>query len=477
MGKRLLHSMDSAWSTSDVNLLAVAADPLTSVDGSGSNRLSAAAGSQGAFVEWSPPAPLDLSAHDELRFWVLGTLRADGSAPAPFYLTFSYADAGDGPQEQHVWLVPVNRAGVWEQRRIGIAQDRRSAIQSLRFTCATSIPFVCFIDELLAVNEEMLADVEAELMARLGAGIALPGVTNVPLAQPALVGDTQVVLPLSPDFAASNRISIAGGAPSAELHTVVLATHDAGASTTTLDFDGADAVVSPRPAGTARVTLVVPVLPDVDDPQAQESSAPSPAIFLTLLGSQEDPIRTSTFTQRDSFRPRPGGITSSIRPSPQAYFVDYQITVTAPRRRQQLALYNLALSRLRAFGVQSLTDAFRINGSPAPLVHLPPPPLDERWMGDHSPIYLRVHTRMEVAARAEVPGVQATVVASGQLAGLLPGASSGGLGSGGGGGGGGGGGASEIELPVAPVPGPEPGSPPGVDPGDSEALVIVIGNP
>lgn len=473
MAKRVVHSLDSAWTTSNVNVLSVTVDVPNSVDGTGSNRLAATDAAQASFAEWIPPVPLDLGAYDELRFWVLGTRRADGSSTAPFYLELSYTDAGDGPQEEHRWLVPVNRAGVWEQRRIGLANDRRTAIQSLRFSCPTALPFVCLVDEMLAVREEMLLDVEAELTARLGSNIALAGATNIPLSQPAAPGDTQLTLPLSPEFSAGNRISLAGGAPAPEEHSVVLAVHDTGAGTTTLDLDGADAVVQARPAGVGKVTLLVPVLPDVDHPMEDLTTLPTPAIVLTLLETREDPARTSLFTQRDSFRPRPGGVTSSVRPSPQAYFVDYQITVIAPLRRQQLFLYALSLSRLRAFGVTSLTDAFRINGAPAPLMQLPSPPLDERMTGDHSPLYVRVHTRMEVAARTETRGVLSTTIGSGQLSGPLPGSGGGGSG---GSGGGGSGGPEIIELPVAPVPGPEPATPPGVDPAENESLVIVIGS-
>lgn len=463
MGRLLLHSLDTVWTTSNGGVLSVAVDGATTVDGSGSNRLAATAAAQNAYVEWTPPLPIDLSGFDELRFWVLGTRRAEGTAAAPFQLELSFTDVNDEPSEQHRWYVPVNRGGVWEQRRIGIARDRRSAVNRVRFTCLTALPFTCFLDELLAVREEMLRDVESELALRLGVDVAVPGATAVPLSQTANIGDTQIVLPLSTEFASQNRIVLGGGVAAPEEHTVVVATHDTGAGTTTLEFDGADAVVATRLAATGRVTLLVPVLPD-DGGFIGELAGPRPAIHLTLLESREDALRTSIYTQRDSFRPRPGGMASSVRPSAQAYFVDYQITARASSRRQQLFLQTHLLRRLHGFAPTSLADAFRINGAPAPVVQLPSPPLDERQLGDPAPLYLRVHTRMEVAPRTEVLGVQAATVAGGQLAGLLPGS---GQPQGEG---------TEVELPLAPVAGPEPGLPPGLDPGDTEAIVIQIGS-
>jgi hypothetical protein len=446
----LLHSMATAWTSSNAAVLSAAADLANSVDGNGGNRLVATSGALNAYVEWLPIAPLDLGRFDELRFWVLGTRPADGGASAPFYLELSYTDVNDAPGEEHRFYVPVNRAGVWEQRRIGIAGDRRSAVNRLRFRCLIGLPFTCFLDEILAVREEMLKDAEDALSARLSQGIAFEGAYQVPLKQTANAGDKKLFVPLSTAFVANNRVLLAGSAPSTEEHTLLSVTHDTATDTTTLQLDAADAVITTRAAGAGNVTLLAPVIADV---AYGAGGAPmlKPAILLTLLESREDPMRTSRHTQRDTFRPRPAGLASSVRPSAQAYFIDYQITAVAPSRRQQLHLYDHIVGRLRGFGPTGTAEAIRINGAPAPLVQMPSPPLDERQTGDPTALFLRIHTRREVAPRVEVPGVVTTTITSGQLASPLSGSS-----------------------PVAPVPGPEPGSPPGVDPTDTEPIVVQV---
>lgn len=455
MANVLLHSMATAWTSSSGAVLSVTADLAESIDGTGSNRLVATSGAQGAYVEWIPPAPLDLGQLDELRFWVLGTRRADGGASAPFYLEFSFTDANDAPGEEHRFYVPVNRAGVWEQRRIGVAGDRRSAVNRLRFRCLTDLPFTCLLDEILAVREEMLRDAEEALSARLSQGLAFDGAHQVPLKQAANAGDKKIFVPLSTAFVVNNRILLAGGAPSTEEHTLISVTHDTATSTTTLQLAPSDAVITTRAAGAGHVTLLAPVIADMAY-GAGGAAMPTPAILLTLLESREDPMRTSRHTQRDTFRPRPSGLASSVRPSAQAYFVDYQITAVAPSRGQQLRLHGHVVGRLRGFGLTSMAEAFRIHGAPAPLVQMPSPALEEREPGDPMALFVRVHTRMEIAPRVEVPGVVTATVTGGQLVSLLPGAGTG------------------AELPVAPVPGPEPGSPPGVDPADGEPVVIQV---
>ncbi|XXY13212.1 hypothetical protein WME88_33610 [Sorangium sp. So ce216] len=363
--------------------------------------------------------------------------------------------------------MPVNRAGVWEQRRVGIASDRRSAVSKLRFRCLTGLPFVCFLDALLAVREEMIADAEGALSERIGADILIAGAHGLPLLQHADTGDTRLVLPLSPGLSDNNRVVLSGGGQPAEEHLVHTATHDPAAGTTTLELASGDVVTIARSAGAGRVSLRVPVIAHAGG-GSPDLQAPMPAIVLTLLEVREDPARTSMYTQRDSFRPRPGRVASSVRPAAQAYFIDYQITISAARREQQLFLHGLVLSRLRGFSVTSLADAFRINGAPAPLVLLPSPALEERRLGEIAPIYLRIHTRMEVAPRVEVPGVTSVAITGGLLSAPLPGTGTRGRA--------GGGIDEDMVLPVAPIPGPEPATPPGVDTNDTEGIVLQVGS-
>jgi hypothetical protein len=402
MSNLLVHSMDAAWTSSNPALLQVTADNQMFVgEGPASNLMVAQAGALNVFAEFVPAIPLDLSAFDELRFWIIADRAADGTTARPFYLEFSYTDTNDLPGEVHRWLIPINRAAVWEQRRIGIENDRRGSITRLRFTCLTNSPFACHLDELLAVHEEMLLDLEQALTVKLDGLLNLPGLANVALTQPAAAGDPQVVLALNRGFETGNRIIIRGGAAGDEVHSVIGVAHDTVANTTTLQFGAGDKVVGNLPAAVANVSVLVPLV--VEAPPVP-TAAPSPAIIATMMESREDLERTVYFTQRDSFRARGAVTVCSVRPAPRAYFVDYQLTAVAPRRPQQVSIQNFLLERL------SVSRPLRINGVASPVSMQPPPEIHHRDLGQHGPVYVRIGTRMETAARVERPWVLRTDV-------------------------------------------------------------------
>lgn len=406
MSGLLVHDMETAWASSDQSLLGVSRDAQVFVEGAACNRLEAQPGARGESLYFTPGTPLDLRGYDELRFWVRANAPATGKTSAPFYLEFSFADAADAAGEEHRWFVPVNQAGVWEQRRIGIGADRRGAVQMLRFKCLTDLPFVCHVDELLAVSEEMLIDVERALREQLDEKTALPGLTNLPLSQTAKPGDTQIVLPYAPGFEAGNRIVVRGGSAGDERHAVKYVTHDKAAGTTTLKFADEDKVAGTLTAASASASVSVQLFFETPP---EPTSTPYPAIIATLLDMREDRERTSDVVQRDSFRPRGDLVSYSTRPGARAYMLDYQFTAVAANRAHQLHIYTHLLRHLSS-------GAFlRINGAPAPVWPLPAPPLEERALGVLSPVYARVGTRMETAARTEVPGVSRFKIVAGHL--------------------------------------------------------------
>src|SRR5262249_9368018 len=258
----VVHDMATAWTSTAPAVLDVSADSqVFVVEGGASTRLAARAGAAGASVEFAPSAPLDLGRFDELRFWSLGSARADGSPGAPFYLEFSYVDASDAGDETHRWFVPVDRPGVWEQRRIGIEGDRRRAIARLRFTCLGDAPFTCRLAELLAVQDEMLTDVEEALTRRL-TGIELPSLTGIPFRQAASPRQTQLVLGHTRGLSAGNRLRLLGGAaaPGTEEHDIALLTHDPAAATSVVTLAAGDPVANTFTPGAATASLVIPVV-------------------------------------------------------------------------------------------------------------------------------------------------------------------------------------------------------------------------
>jgi len=403
MSQQVVHDMNTAWTSSNPAALAVTLDPDSFIAGPASNRLDSPAGSLGVFIEFPPLVPLDLGAFDELRFWIRSDVPADGSRAVPFYLEFSYVDAGDLPGEEHRWFVPVNGSLSWEQRRIGIESDRRTAITRFRFTCLTGTRFACRLDDLRAVHEEMLPDLEATLVGLLEAQLDLPGVTNVPLAVTGTLGDPQVVLPPTPGFAIGNRIRVQGGAPPDPPHAVAAV---AGGPNTTLTFPAGDTLQNTFPLPAGNVTVLVPVL--VEAPPTPMVS-PTPAVVLTLLDAREDLDRTGYGIQRDSFRPRGSRTVCSTRPAARAYVVDYQVTTVAPERSQQRFVQDRLLERL------SIDRPVWINGAPAPVWILAPPALLERQLGELAPIYVRIGTRRETAPRRERPFVTRAEVGAGRI--------------------------------------------------------------
>jgi hypothetical protein len=407
MSNLLVHNMDTAWTSSAPAVLLVSIDGQTFFgEGIASNRFEAQSGALNAFAEFVPGVALNLSNFEELRFWIRSDRPADGSVIRPFYLEFSYLDVNDAPGEEHRWFVPLNQSGVWEQRRIGIGADRRSAIARFRFRCLTDSPFRCHIDELLAVREEMLPDLEQVLVAQLDRQVILPGLTAVALKQAAVPGDTQIVLPHTPDFDVGNRILVQQGGAINETHDVTSVDHNPGMDTTTLHFAATDAVVNNLSANIATASVLVPVV--VEAPPTP-TTAPRPTIIATMLDAREDLDRTTYVTQRDSFRPRGVLTVCSVRPAARAYLVEYQLTASAPRRAQQILIQSLLLQRL------SMDQALRINGVPSPVWIVPPPELTKRKLGRLAPVYVRIGTRLETAARQEQPWARRTEVTAGPL--------------------------------------------------------------
>jgi hypothetical protein len=407
MSDLLIHALDTAWMSSNPAALQVTVDPAT-VEGpfAASNLLVANAAAQNATAAFQQPVPLDLSSFDELRFWIIADRIAEGTARAPYFLEFSYIDAGDAPGEEHRWFVSINMPGRWEQRRIGIANDRRSAVTSFRFRSILANPFVCHLNELLAVFEQMLPDAEQALITALDGQVVLPRLSHLLLKQPAAAGANQIVVPLTSGIAANNRIRVDEGSGNSEIHDVAAVSSDAAAGSTTMTFAAGDVTGQAFAANVAFASVIVPVIIE-----APPSPAPavSPSIVLTMLDAREDLARSTPFTQRDSFRPRGSLTFASVRPGPRAYFVDYQVSSIAPDRAQQIAIQSFILSHL------SMDIGLRINGSVAPVQILPPTDLLNRHLDTLAPSYVRIGTHQECAPRIEMPWVVRTTVQSGLL--------------------------------------------------------------
>ncbi|ESA38291.1 hypothetical protein N836_33215 [Leptolyngbya sp. Heron Island J] len=390
--------MDSEWISSNPAQLVTSTDTQQFVGDDGiSNRLVASSDALGSQITFTPDAPIDLEAFEEIRFWIRSSRQANGSSQHPFYLEFAYQDSGDAPEEEHRWLVPVNRSNTWEERRIGVENDRRSAVTGFQLRCLTNLPFTCNIDDLLTVREDMLLDLEQALLQQIDTqGIQLIR-DDIPLSQAASPGDVQLVLPFTPDFAVDNRILVQGGSEGDEIHTVIGVTHDSAGDSTTLELDPESPLRGVLAADIATVSITVP---SIVETSSVVTSPPSPSVVLTLLDVQEDLERTGYALQRDSFRQRGDLTVCSTRAAARAYLVEYQLVVLAPQRQQQLAIYRWLLQRL------SIDIGLPINGSNAPVWVLPPLEADDRQLGILTTVRVRIGTRLETAQRQEQPWAQ-----------------------------------------------------------------------
>ena len=407
MPSLILHRMDSEWISSSPAQLITSTDTQQFIGDDGvSNHLIASSDAMGSQITFEPTTPVDLREFEEIRFWIRSSRLADGSSQHPFYLEFAYQDSDDGPEEEHRWFVPVNRSNAWEERRIGIENDRRSAVTSFQLRCLANLSFTCNLDDLIAVREDMLLDLEQALLEQIDTqGIQLIR-DDVALSQAASPGDVQLVLPFTPDFAVDNRILVQGGSEGDEIHTVIEVTHDSDGDSTTLGLDPESPLRGAFAADAATVSIVVP---SIVETSSATTSLPSPSVVLTLLDVQEDLERTGYPIQRDSFRPRGELTVCSTRASARAYLVEYQLVVFAPQRQQQLAIYRWLLQRL------SINIGLPINGSQAPVWILPPLEADDRQLGILTTVRVRIGTRLEIALRQEQPWAQQVGIYAAQI--------------------------------------------------------------
>lgn len=389
MAHQVLHGTGSTWGSSDPARLAISdGTPHPLLPGVPVHRLIATDTAAGVSGDFTPATPLDLTPYDELRLWVRADRAANQREQTPFYLAFAFTDANDAPDETHEWVLPVNRADRWEQRRIGIADERRSEVERLNLMCLTNIPFRCDVCLLLAVREEPLIDVEQALAARL-AGLALPDLTGLPLQQGAGATATDVLVAARDGITANTHIAIDDGVTTSE-HIVTAVTEEGDNLRLSLDSQ----VGRSLSAGGGTVMVRVPVVP--------HGTAATPAIAYRHIGTANDPQRTQYRTQRDSFQLIDDSVISSTRPGAQAITVDYELTPVTAVRHHALALH-VHLVRLL-----SLDSPLLVNGYPSPVYQLPPPDADE---GDIvAPVSVRVGTRIEVAPRRQTAPVRVSRV-------------------------------------------------------------------
>jgi hypothetical protein len=124
----------------------------------------------------------DLTQFDQLRLWVHSDRRADGSPAHPFFLEMMLASAAlglDDPANTWRRYLPVSQTGVWEPVRLDIGDldpAIRSAMTQMRLRCINAArPFNCGLDDIIAVRDDMISDVDDALIVRLNNILSVNG--------------------------------------------------------------------------------------------------------------------------------------------------------------------------------------------------------------------------------------------------------------------------------------------------------------
>lgn len=150
------------------------------VDGT-SGRISGSAAALHHTLRRTLPG-LDLSDYDELRLWLRSDRVANGSPTQPFFLELWLGSDALPPEHAgNSWVrsLPVFQAEEWELVRLSLRDlpaAIRSAVTRLHLRCIeASQPFTCHLDDLLAVREAMIADVDEALWGSLHEQVSVEG--------------------------------------------------------------------------------------------------------------------------------------------------------------------------------------------------------------------------------------------------------------------------------------------------------------
>ncbi|WP_163993067.1 hypothetical protein [Pyxidicoccus caerfyrddinensis] len=218
MAQRLIDAMDiaGAWSalapdgvtpSTELSLTNETVQVRYGVDGH-SGRIQASAAAADHLLRRTLGAAVDLRPYRELRLWVHANRAATGTATQPFFLELRLGSAVlpvDAPGNTWHRYLAVSQAGTWELQRLSLEDlptAVRSAVVTLQLRCRSGVPFTCYVDDVLAVRDEMVLDAEAALLARLHNGLVLGG-----SPVPAVVHSPDVAAP-NPPYLRITRLGI-----------------------------------------------------------------------------------------------------------------------------------------------------------------------------------------------------------------------------------------------------------------------------
>jgi len=125
-------------------------------------------------------AGIDLTNLDEIRLWVNSDRPADGTSELPFFLEMRLASATlalNDPNNTWQRYLPISQVRTWESVRLGIGDlpaAVRSAVTVMQFRCSdATTAFNCDVDDILAVRDAVVGDVDAALLALLNGSLVI----------------------------------------------------------------------------------------------------------------------------------------------------------------------------------------------------------------------------------------------------------------------------------------------------------------
>ncbi len=137
-------------------------------------------------------APVDLTSFDEIRLWINGDRAADGTPSRRFYLEMRLGSAVmplNDPGNSWRRYLPVAEAGSWEVVRLSLEDlpiPVRVGLDTIQLRCSDAAAAFNFnLDDVIAVRDAMIGDVDAALQSLLDNVLSVDGATVPAVLHPA----------------------------------------------------------------------------------------------------------------------------------------------------------------------------------------------------------------------------------------------------------------------------------------------------
>jgi hypothetical protein len=136
--------------------------------------------------------PVDLTNFDEIRLWINSDRAADGTSSRRFYLEMRLASVAmplNDPGNTWQRYLPVAEAGSWDSLRFSLGDLPavvRNSLNTIQLRCSdSSAAFNCNLDDIIAVRDAMIGDVDTALQSQLNNVLVVGGARIPAVLHPA----------------------------------------------------------------------------------------------------------------------------------------------------------------------------------------------------------------------------------------------------------------------------------------------------